>query len=219
MKPVLHSLILIILLSLLVACGKEAIKGNGNIATQTRNLPTFERIKAEGALNVLITVNEGQSVSVRTDDNLQPYIITTVKNHTLDIGTKKDYRLTPTQPIQLVISLPALRAVSLLGGISAKINGINDKYFGLYAAGNSQVVALGEIEKASISVAGTSLLDAQNLIAGEVNLDASGSGKAIVYVKNKLDVKISGSGHVVYYGKPPIIHQAVFGAGKIEHAP
>ena len=161
--------------------------------------------------------DKSPSVTVTTDDNLQSYVLTTVKNNTLDISPKKDYTL--TKPITITVDLKQLKSLTTAGAVNVNVSGIDNNNFNVKSNGTSQLILTGSTEKTSITVTGASNVDARNLIASETNLDVSGTAKARVYASKKLTVKISGSGQVVYYGRPPIINQAVFGNGKIERAP
>ena len=211
--------VIVLTAGLLVACSGKTVKGNGNVTTQQRSVAQFDHIQASGALTLMIVADKSPSVTVTTDDNLQSYVLTTVKNNTLDISSKKDYTLTPTKPITVTVDLKQLKSLTTAGVVNVNVSGIDNNNFNVKSNGTSQLILTGSTEKTSITVAGASNVDARNLIASETNLDVSGTAKARVYASKKLTVKISGSGQVVYYGKPPIINQAVFGSGKIEKAP
>lgn len=216
MKRLIQIVVILSSIFLVIACGKGKVKGSGNITTQTRAVASFYHIKAHGVLNVVITANQLQSIAVTADDNIQPYIIFKVKNNTLKISTKQDYKLIPSKPIQVTVSMPKLKSIAIAGSLKLDVTDIDNKTFDLHCSDYSQAMLTGEVKKASIGIDGSGRVDARKLVAQNVNLDVTGSGKAMVAVEHKLNVKISGSGQVIYYGKPPIINQAVFGAGKIQ---
>lgn len=201
---------------LVTACGKEKVKGSGNITTQTRTVNSFERINASGVMNLIVNADDSQSVTVKTDDNLQSYITMTVKNGTLTIAPKKDFELIPTKPIEITVSLPKLKSFTSKDTVKTNVTDIHNKMFTAHCSGDSEAMLAGEVKKSSLTINENAQVDAQKLEVDEVNLDVSDSGKAMVTVKKKLTVKISGKGHVTYYGKPPVINQAVFGDGKLE---
>jgi len=201
---------------LVAACGKEKVKGSGTITTQTRTVDSFEHINASGVMNLMVTTDDSQSITVTADDNLQSYITMTVKKGTLVIATKKEVELVPTKPIQLTISVSKLKSLTSKDTIKANVAHIDNKMFTLHCSGYSQAMLAGEVKKASLEVNGYAQVDTRKLEADEVSLDVSDSGKVMISVKKKLTVKISDKGQVVYYGKPPVINQAVFGDGKLE---
>lgn len=216
MKRLIQLGVILCAIFLVVACGRQKVKGSGTITTQSRTVASFDHIKVSGTLNVVIIANEAQAVTVTADDNLQSYIVFAVKNNTLQVSSKRDYELVPTKPIQVKIAAPKLKSVGTAGSVEINVTGIDNKTFDLHCSGYSQAMLAGEVNKASIGIDGSGMVDARKLVAKEVSLDVSGSGKAMVMVKRKLNVKISGSGQVMYYGNPPIINQAVFGSGKIQ---
>ncbi len=216
MKRLIQIGVILCSIFLVVACGKEKVKGSGHITTQSRVLTSFNHISANGLIDLQVTANQSQSVTVTTDNNIQPYVMLTVNNGTLQISTKRDYQLLPSRPIQVVVSAPKLKSIATAGAVKVSVAKINDKTFGLHCSGYSQTMLAGEVDKVSIGIDGAGEVDARKLEAKEVNLDVTGSGKAMVSVSKKLNVKISGTGRVTYYGKPPIINQAVFGDGKIQ---
>ncbi len=215
----LFSVGLILLLGfLLSACGDKTVKGNGRVTTQNRPVSQFDRIKAVGGLNLLVDVNQSERVSVTTDDNLQPYILTEIRDKTLEISTKKGYLLASAKPIRIQVNAPKLLSLASTGSAQVNVTDIEGHRFDVHSTGTSQLVLAGKVSKVSIGVTGASQVDARNLITDETSLDVSGTAKASIHAKTKLNVKISGDGIVVYYGKPTFVNQAVFGNGKIRPA-
>ena len=218
MKQLFQFISLLFLALTLAACGGKTVKGSGKVSTQERKVAHFDRIKAEGALDLLVTANASQEVSVIADDNLQQYIMTKVKGKTLEILTKKGYILDPVNPVHVRVHVGKLLSVATAGEMRVGISDIEGRTFNVTSAGSSAIMLTGKVEKASIGIAGASQVDAQHLLAEEVGLDVAGTAKVSVYASKKLNVKISGEGEVSYYGNPPIVNQAVFGNGKIQRA-
>ncbi|WP_460100539.1 GIN domain-containing protein [Sessilibacter sp. MAH4] len=76
---------------------------------------------------------------------------------------------------------------------------------------------VGEVETSAISLSGSGLFDAANLIMHQAEIAIAGSANALVNVLENLDVSTSGSGTVTYYGNPNI-DSGIFGTGLVRRA-
>jgi len=211
---------------------------SGDIATEARDTGAFDGVSLTGGFNVVIRQGTGTKVEVKADRNLLPYIETRVidgsKGRTLEIGPKKNtYLATSTNP-SFVIEMPALRAVSVAGsgtvkveamktgGVDAAIAGSGDiRFAGLDAerlamkvSGSGDIVAAGRAGNASVSIAGSGDVKAAELMADEVKVSIAGSGDAQVQATKRLNVSIAGSGDVRYVGSPEI-SSSIAGSGKV----
>ncbi|HKJ06606.1 MAG TPA: DUF2807 domain-containing protein [Flavobacteriaceae bacterium] len=66
---------------------QEKLKGNKQVTVESRAINNFNKIEVIDNLEVLLTSNNQQSVSVEADSNLQEAIITTVEDGVLTIKT------------------------------------------------------------------------------------------------------------------------------------
>ncbi|WP_394777638.1 GIN domain-containing protein [Undibacterium sp.] len=90
-----------------------AIAGSGTVTTQQRSLAPFNALALDLPDNVELKVDGGNSVSVETDDNLQPLIETSVAGKVLTIRrTAQGACMAPTR-MKLVIHASALGAVTV----------------------------------------------------------------------------------------------------------
>ena len=64
---------------------QEKLKGNKEVTTEDRTISDFNKLEVIDNLDVFLTYNEIQSVSVETDSNLQQAVITEVNDGTLVI--------------------------------------------------------------------------------------------------------------------------------------
>lgn len=216
----------------------ERISGNGDIATEARDTGAFDGVSLTGGFNVVIRQGTGNKVEVKADRNLLPYIETRVidgsKGRMLEIGPKKNTYLATSNNPSFVIEMPALRAVSVAGsgtvkveamktgGVDAAIAGSGDiRFAGLDAerlamkvSGSGDIVAAGRCGNASVSIAGSGDVKAADLAAEEVKVSIAGSGDAQVNASRKLHVSIAGSGDVKYTGSPEI-SSSIAGSGKV----
>ena len=93
---------LIMLLFLTIACDFKSINGSGNIIKKSRSVSGFSRIAISGSGHLFISQGNTESLQIECDDNIEPHILSTVKNETLEIGHRK-VNLNPSKPIQYTL--------------------------------------------------------------------------------------------------------------------
>lgn len=103
--------------------------------------------------------------------------------------------------------------VSGSGKVYASVSVKSNADLGVSGSGRIQVQGNAQTMKASIS--GSGRVNAGELLAGSCNVRISGSGDAEVNVKEELDVTVSGSGNVSYYGDPKRVNSHSSGSGSI----
>jgi len=84
----------------------------------------------------------------------------------------------------------------------------------LSGSGSSSFAFSGSAERAVISLSGSCRLEAADLKLESASLEIQGSGDAKLRVSKRLDISVSGSGKVGYYGRPAV-SQKVSGSGKV----
>ena len=214
----------------------ERITGNGDIATEVREPGAFDAVTLSGGFNVLIRQGPSNKVEVKADRNLLPFIETRIIDggRTLEIRPKRGANLGSSHNASFTLEMPALRAVSVAGsgtvkveamktgGVDASIAGSGDIRFdnldaerlAMKVSGSGDIVAAGRCGNASVSIAGSGEVKAAELAAEDVMVRIAGSGEAHVHATKKLHVSIAGSGDVRYAGSPQIT-SSIAGSGTI----
>ena len=81
-----HKITLLFTLLVIVTIhSQEKLKGNKDVTTEDRTISDFNKLEVIDDIDVFLTYNELQAVSVETDANLQEAVITEVNNGTLVI--------------------------------------------------------------------------------------------------------------------------------------
>jgi|GEM_PF-3112739 len=138
-------------------------KGNGNIITQERSIPSFESLKVSGSFNVqMISSMEGK-LSISTDENLLESIITEVKDDVLIIRNKNKHYLKTSRSKAIIIKVPL-----------ADVNNVKLSGSGKIHADSAIIV---DDFKASSAGSGKINLSVK---ATSVSAQLSGSGKIIL---------------------------------------
>lgn len=82
-------------------------------------------------------------------------------------------------------------------------------------AGTGDVILRGTANALSIDNRGTGSVQAQALRSENAKIDSRGTGDVKLQVHGELDIKLSGTGDVIYEGNPQDIKQSNKGTGKI----
>ncbi len=216
----------------------ETIKGTGQIKKETRTVSDFTSLASQGSMDVQISYGDSKSVVVEADENLLPYIETSVENGKLSIKPKKNVNLKSSSKMIVYVSMTKINSLQLSG--SGNINGdgafTNDSKTNIALSGSGNIklgfdsfkdleLAIsgsGNIDLKSsktntitASVSGSGNIDCSNINSNDVNAKISGSGNVKVYANNSIDAKISGSGNVYYRGNASNISSKASGSGKV----
>src|SRR5579862_616891 len=81
-----------ILLSL-SACQQKTVTGEGDNTEIVRTVSSFDKLDIAGNYHLIVKLTESQSVTINTQANLAPYIITKVNGTTLSIHDKPSVKL------------------------------------------------------------------------------------------------------------------------------
>jgi hypothetical protein len=192
-------------------CHVTGIKGNGNVITETRTVPDFTSVEADGAFTIT-WANAPAGLKITTDQNLLSHIETTMHGTKLRIHSRGQLR--PTDGIRVTLSSSALSGARLTGAVRLTATKLSGKGLYLEGTGATRVVADGTVEELMATMSGASKLEAESLQAETVELAISGAGKADVAASKVLKVSISGAGKVTYSGNPTV-EKHISGAGSV----
>ncbi|MEP6465788.1 MAG: head GIN domain-containing protein [Parafilimonas sp.] len=215
---------------------KKTVNGSGTINSTQRSLSSFTEIKCAGSYTVQLTQGSPASVKIETDDNLLPYIVTDVSGNQLNIHTKDDVNLRPSDKIKLTIITDKIESFTLSGSgdvsttnkltggdhLDLSISGSGNMHFDVNTptvhsniSGTGDIYLTGETKDSKIDIAGNGTYHAEDLKAENATVKIAGSGDAKLFADSTLDINIAGVGNVYYKGNPSIT-QNIAGSGKIQ---
>ena len=197
----LLTFVVLVLALALTGCHITGIRGNGDITTESRTVPDFTSVDADGAL-VITWSNAPVALKITGDQNLLSHIETGVSDRKLRIHSRG--RLVPTERIKVTLSSSALSGARLTGAVRLTASRLSGNGFYLEGTGATRVEADGTVNELMATMSGASRLDAGSLQAQIVELSISGAGKADVAASKILKVSISGAGKVTYSGSPQV---------------
>jgi hypothetical protein len=199
---------------LATGCNLVGIHGNGHIKTDERTVSPFANIDMRGAFTI-----EWQSgapgLRITTDENLLPYIESSVSGDTLHLRTREQIRA--THGLKVFISSPIRTGARISGAVKLVAKQLTGPRFALEARGASQVSLDGNVDELLADMTGASELAANSLQTKTAEISTTGAGDAEIAVTQTLKVVITGAGKVKYSGNPATIEKHISGAGSIRH--
>jgi hypothetical protein len=231
-------LIAVGLVGVLSACEVLMIQGSGNITTETRAVTDFDEVNFTNIGELTIVQGNSESLTVTTDDNILPYVKTTVNGGTLTISFDRGTvapLVHPTQGIHYQLAVKNLKGITLSGAgtVTAakletedltlaetgagqiKIDEFTGHNLNANLSGAGRIEVAGKVASQSVVMSGFGSYDAENLQCQVAKVVVSGAGTTTLWVTESLDATISGVGNVRYYGSPQIHSQAT-GVGHLQ---
>lgn len=216
-----HSLLVGAALTLM-SCGSNAT-ATGNSPQDLSGLRDFTAVSLAGPDRVVVKQGASFSVTAQGDARALARLELKVRDKTLEIGRKRDWRsIMPGSDggATITVTLPALREAALAGSgdmsidlltgkeVEAHVAGSGDLTIARIAAdsaelgtaGSGTLTASGQVRKAELSVAGSGGILASGLAAQTAELSLAGSGDVQARVSGQADISIVGSGNATVSG-------------------
>lgn len=190
------------------------INGTGNIISQPREVSDFDSVSLTGTGNLVIAQTGAESLTITADDNLLPYLTSTVKGSRLILGSRSNTSISPTQEITYRLTVKHLNAMEVSGSGQIDAKNIDTERLAVQLSGAGSVTISGKSDSQEVSIEGIGSYKGENLQSKTGMVSVSGSGEALVQVSDRLDARISGCGSVKYIGDP-IVQQSISGIGTI----
>jgi hypothetical protein len=171
--------------------------GNEKIISSERTLNSFEKIHVSGTANVRFHISQDYRAVVTVDSNLEKYVELTVRDKTLNIGTRNGGSFSFTE-FTVDVYCPGLTGVSVSGsGDFTAIDKITAAAFESRVSGSGKLIGTIECDDFSVTLSGSGKMD-NIIICSNFSAHISGSGKITVSgTGNDLDIRISGSGDFI----------------------
>ena len=191
----------------------NALVGNGVPKQETRQVGPFDKIVVDGSCDLKITCQEAVKLELHGDENILPHVRTEVHGNCLRIFA--DRNISPREGLSATISIPTLVGLKVNGSSTAVIDGLNSRRLDVGINGSGRLEASGQVTDLSVEINGSGDATTTGLAAENVALQINGSGDANVRAVKSIDVEISSSGNINYYGNPQVVNQLISGSGRI----
>ena len=238
MKTLLALAILPLLLSSCMMVDLEFEQGNSVAATEIRALPSFDRVRLEAPVHVVVKTGPSYSAYVTSDANLTGSIRTDAYAGTLTIGMATGIQ--PSVETEITLIVPDLRGLTQNGDglveieedgnfpdVELTVNGAGEiRYSGTAARldavmnGSGKITLEGYASLLEADLRGNGEIHGENLLSGDADVGLSGSGYVFLDLdyESVLNLDLSGSGQVEWWGMPAALNYSLTGSGKItEH--
>ena len=214
----------------------NVISGTGNIITESRSARDFSTIELQTSADVEIVKGNTFNVSVSDYENLVKYLIVEVVDNRLIIKNQPKTLNLWNSKAKVIVTLPdPLYSIKLAGSGNIKVlSAFNDLKFMLVSgSGNIEVNSNCRLIKLEAQIAGSGNIDGNGTVqdlftkisgsgnikfsemkAKNANCRLSGSGNIYVFIENRLDAFLAGSGDIVYSGSP-VVNSHLSGSGSI----
>jgi len=227
---------LMVLALLLSSCTMNfGTKGNGHLVTQDRNITDdFTGIISSAGIDVFLTQGDQNKVVVETDENLQEYIETSVRNGTLRIETSKNIRWAKARKVYVTYkeldNIEATSGSNIQGNSVIKSQNLFLKAssgaeievevfsqdLNLNASSGSEMKISGKSSSLTVQASSGSEIDAKRLAVINCIAKASSGAEIEVNVKEKIDAKASSGGEINYYGNPTFANAQKSSSGSVK---
>ncbi|WP_028889619.1 head GIN domain-containing protein [Tenacibaculum ovolyticum] len=215
--------------------GGKKVKGNGKIITKTRSISKFDKVSVGGSFDVNLVAGTEGKITLKGEENLLPYIETTVKNGKLKVQFKENTNIRTTKRLIVTIAFESIDAVSLGGSgdvsvqkviksdeVSISIGGsgsitanIDVNTLKASIGGSGNIKLKGTTNNLKCSIAGSGNIKAYDLDTETLKASIAGSGNIQTTVNNKIKATVAGSGSVHYKGNPTNISTNSIGSGDV----
>jgi hypothetical protein len=210
------------------------IPGNGERATETRDLSGFTRIDNRDALDVQVEQGPAFAVTVSIDSNLLAHVETHVAGDALVIGVDQNVADVVRGP-HVLVTMPRVDALTVNGSGDLRMPALNqDSPLALSVSGSGDMQWQGSVpeihadqnasgdlrlagssDRLAVAVRGSGDLAAASLEAASGTIELDGSGDASVTIRQSAEVSLRGSGDLDLFGGATLSRVIRTGSGDL----
>lgn len=199
--------------------GKE-VKASKNYVTKQIKVSDFNQIAVSGSLDVSYTQQSGKpKVEIYTSDNIVDLLDIYVKNGKLNLGFKKNVKVSYNK-LEIRVTSEDLNTVNVAGSGDFKFtNGLKTDQLKMNVAGSGDITA-SNIQCSQVftaNVAGSGDIECKQLKAADMDISVAGSGD--LKIENALvtsaNASVAGSGTVKISGSADKANYSVAGSGDL----
>ena len=231
-------LVLLVLGVVISACvvpvNAITMRGSGSVITEKREVKGFDQIQLSTLGKLEIIQGEEEGLEINAEENLMPYLLTTISGKTLEIRTANNVTIEPTKDVTYILKVKNLSGIytSSLGSINASqlttdkikigISSLGDINIGTLIAGDLQVrisssgnlSLAGKVATQDVEISSSGNYSGGDLQSQSAFVSISSSGNAKIWVINDLSIQISSSGNVDYFGSLSVTSK-ISSSGKV----
>ncbi len=217
------------------SCNTETINGNGKVVSESRNIEAFTGIKLMGSMNIDVKAGDKQTVEIKGEENIIPYVETYINDGNLVIKYKNDVSINTNDDLNIYITTASLKEVEVFGSGDitgeGKFTNEDKMEIGVMGSGNiklevdapkvevkttgsGDIYLSGNTKDITCNSMGSGDIDAADLKAENAKAKTTGSGDIKVFASVNLNCTINGSGSIKYLGGGTV-SSVIHGSGSI----
>jgi hypothetical protein len=213
--------------------GSGPYGGSGEMQSQERKVDEFHSVVTGGSEDLYVTQGSTQQLKIEAEEEVLNNLTTEVRGGVLHIGYRHSFNV--HGPVTIRVTMKEVKRLELTGSGSIKgqsrittdeielgISGSGNIDMELEAnhintgiSGSGHVTLSGKTSSHKVKISGSGEVRALDLAADSYSISISGSGNGKINVSSKLDVRISGSGDVLYKGSPGEVNVSAGGSGSV----
>ena len=213
----------------------KTIEGSGNVTTEKRIVQgDFKKVSVSNAIDVVIEQSDKTEIIVEADDNLQKEIKTTVENGTLIISCEFTSFQNVTKK-KVIVKMPVIdeleassastvTSTAVLRGTKIKLDAssaatmnvnIESDEIDLDTDSAGSITIEGKALKVKTSASSAANIEAEKLLANEIEADANSGASINIHPIVSLKAKANSGGSINYEGSPKTIEKSENSGGSI----
>jgi Putative auto-transporter adhesin, head GIN domain len=181
-----------------------AIVGEGEVQSETRELPPFSRISVAAGMRVIAGEEATQSVSLSAQANILPVIKTEVVDGQLIVTIDVEGGISTTEPISLAIKVPEIESVALSAGSVGYVEHTGGRLL-LDVSAGAQLTAIGDTPDLTLTASTGSHAKLAELVAQNAGITVNDGSTAELNVTGTLSGTADGGSTVVLATKPSTV--------------
>lgn len=217
-----------------IGADEAGVPGSGEITTESRTVDGFDRLVFASEGTVIVTQADAASLAIETDDNLHEYLESEDAGGELLISTAEDIDLAPSRSIIFRVGVTDLSRIELAGAGEIALERLDGTALEVVLSGAGDITIdelqvervtvghggvgtirlAGAADEQNVTVSGVGSYDSGELASRIAQVEASGTGKATVWVTDDLTLIVSESGSVQFYGSPTVTED-ISGLGNV----
>lgn len=193
---------------------------------EVRSCEPFNSIDISGNIELLLTNDSSQQITISAQEDYLPKIITKVENGVLHIYADHIFM---NRSIKVKVSSDSIRSIKANGACEIKtesqlitpdfkleLTGASQANMDINVTGTceldltgaSQANLTGNCENLKVDGTGACQIEADELIAKKANVKVTGASHAVVYATEKLDANASGASEIECKGSPKSVNKS-----------
>ncbi|MBN2169745.1 MAG: DUF2807 domain-containing protein [Candidatus Krumholzibacteriota bacterium] len=218
------------------AARTKTVRGEGPVTTRTLRVEDVHAVAHRISGDLFIEQGREEKLVVEAQENLHEYLEIRARGGTLVIDTRRRVDLHTTRPLRFHLTVRSLDEIVLDGSGDIEVAGLDVRELELDLRGSGDVTLTdlaagtldvtisgsgdvemdGRVDAQRIRISGSGNYDAARLRSDAASASISGSGSIVIWVRERLEAGISGSGDIRYRGDPRLRRRGVTGSGDIE---